>query len=498
MKHAICDNATHEYAELINFALCIICQYSIIILKTKCKVTMKKLSLLLLLFASLLVSCGTDNDVAKVDNPFDPSSELVDSVLRNKIVVISDLHLGNDLAYSENVKHLSRLTQFLNEVRASSTIKELVIAGDMFDEWYIPTRTNTYDNKSQGDFILKTVAANKAIFDVLNGIISDKKIKVTYIPGNHDMGFTPASIDLAMPGVNQARDKGRNSLGTYYPDNYPEIAIEHGHRYDFFSDLTLDGADPNVKGTTFAPGYFFARIAANSFVNPIAIENRTRVPDVKLINKNDSEQVYKYTYYKLWKQVLDSVIYVNDNFDDKIITTNVDNFTKAYSINDILPYNDANGNIQMKMYNGLFTQEYWHNRMVDNGANVATYIKAAIIGSLKTQYIDDQSYVQYFNCPDTQNIRVVVFGHTHIPKMMTSINQCDLPCVYANTGTWEDRKSRIKSNVIDQDSINMNFVVITPNKTNHKILNIKLYKYLYGAHSVVDSKDVDLSTNTKQ
>lgn len=82
--------------------------------------------------------------------------------------------------------------------------------------------------------------------------------------------------------------------------------------------------------------------------------------------------------------------------------------------------------------------------------------------------------------------------------MMTSINQCDLPCVYANTGTWEDRKSRIKSNVIDQDSINMNFVVITPNKTNHKILNIKLYKYLYGAHSVVDSKDVDLSTNTKQ
>lgn len=119
------------------------------------------------------------------------------------------MHLGNDLTYSENVKHLNRLNQFLNEVRASSTIKELVIAGDMFDEWYIPTRTNTYENKSQSDFILKTVAANKVIFDVINGIISDKKIKVTYIPGNHDMGFTPESIDLAMSGVNQARDKKR-------------------------------------------------------------------------------------------------------------------------------------------------------------------------------------------------------------------------------------------------------------------------------------------------
>ena len=75
------------------------------------------------------------------------------------------------------------------------------------------------------------------------------------------------------------------------------------------------------------------------------------------------------------------------------------------------------------------------------------------------QYLSLQSYVQYFKCPDTQNIRVVVFGHTHIPKMMTSINQCDLPCFYANTGTWEDRKSRIKSNVIDQDSINMNLLL---------------------------------------
>lgn len=273
---------------------------------------MKKLSLLFLLFASLFVSCGSDDYVAKVDNPFDPTSELIDSILRNKIVVISDLHLGNDLTYSENMKHLNRLNQFLNEVRASSTIKELVIAGDMFDEWYIPTRTNTYENKSQKDFILKTVAANKSIFDVLNGIISDKKIKVTYIPGNHDMGFTPESIDLAMTGVNQARDsKEKYGIGTYYPDNYPEIAIEHGHRYDFFCNITNDGADPNVKGTTFAPGYFFARIAANSFVNPTSIINATMVPNVVLNDKNNPEQVSKYFYYILWKLVLENLIYVN-------------------------------------------------------------------------------------------------------------------------------------------------------------------------------------------
>ena len=55
------------------------------------------------------------------------------------------------------------------------------------------------------------------------------------------------------------------------------------------------------------------------------------------------------------------------------------------------------------------------------------------------------------------------------------------------------QETRNKSEVIEQDSINMNFVVITPNKTNKKLLNIKLYKYLYGKHSVVDSRDVNLS-----
>lgn len=81
-----------------------------------------------------------------------------------------------------------------------------------------------------------------------------------------------------------------------------------------------------------------------------------------LNDKNSPEQVSKYYYYTLWKLVLENLIYVNDKFDDKIITTNIDNFTKTYSINDILPYNSADGSIQMNMYNGLFTQTAWDSR----------------------------------------------------------------------------------------------------------------------------------------
>ena len=59
---------------------------------------------------------------------------------------------------------------------------------------------------SQADFIKKSVKANQGVFDLLNGIIKDGKIKLTYVPGNHDMGFTPENVNLALPGVNQARD----------------------------------------------------------------------------------------------------------------------------------------------------------------------------------------------------------------------------------------------------------------------------------------------------
>ncbi len=99
-------------------------------------------------------------------NPFDTVTEEVGNE-REKIVVISDLHIGNDLSYSENLKHIKRLEQFLNEVRSSETVKELVIGGDMLDEWYIPSRTDTYGGSTQADFVRKTVTANKGVFNVI-------------------------------------------------------------------------------------------------------------------------------------------------------------------------------------------------------------------------------------------------------------------------------------------------------------------------------------------
>lgn len=437
------------------------------------------------------MSCSKTNEGSVTANPFDTTSESSNNV-RDKIVVISDLHLGNDLAYSENVKHLKRLQQFLNEVRSSQTIRELVIAGDMFDEWYIPTRADTYSGGSQASFIKKTVAANQSIFDVLNGIIQDKKIKLTYIPGNHDMGFTPENVNIAMPGVNQARDgSDKYGIGTYHPNGYDQIAIEHGHRYDFFCALTPKANEADAPGATLAPGYFFARIAANSFTDPTTQAAATKVPVVVLNNPGDAEQYSKYIYYTLWKTVMEGVIYVKDNFSDPIIKTNIGNYTKTYAINDILPYNSADGSIRMNLYNGLFTQTNWNEREKYNNVMVMTDINKAIVGSLKTQYIDDQASAQYFRNP-LSNVRIVVFGHTHIPMIKPYTNLDGAPCIYANSGTWEDQKTRDKSAVTEQDTLKMHFVMIAPVKSNKKKLQVALFQYRYGKHSQVDSKEIDL------
>src|ERR1035437_530292 len=121
------------------------------------------LALSVLLLSTL--SCQ-DNDLSPKQNPFDLTSEN-DPLVRNKIVVISDLHLGSDTSYSENVRHLPRLAQFLGEIRESETVKELVIAGDMLDEWYVPSRNDTYKSETQEAFIRRIASQNKIVIDVL-------------------------------------------------------------------------------------------------------------------------------------------------------------------------------------------------------------------------------------------------------------------------------------------------------------------------------------------
>jgi len=88
-----------------------------------------------------------------------------DSKSRNLIVVISDIHLGANFSYAEIEDNLEPLKSFLEQIRASCSVKELVIAGDLLDEWFVPATTDTYNGKNQSDFVQQIAATNKTVVD---------------------------------------------------------------------------------------------------------------------------------------------------------------------------------------------------------------------------------------------------------------------------------------------------------------------------------------------
>lgn len=125
--------------------------------------------ILIMLGLSVLVSFNKSGSTNPKIEPFSNGTNE-----RNMIVVISDIHLGADLAYAEINDNLKALESFLKKVRVAPNIKELVIAGDLFDEWYVPATINTYQGKDQSDFVQRIATANKGVISALNKIIQEK------------------------------------------------------------------------------------------------------------------------------------------------------------------------------------------------------------------------------------------------------------------------------------------------------------------------------------
>lgn len=416
---------------------------------------------------TLLASCKS--------NSFDNGC---DSASRDKVVVISDLHLSGDIACTRTLEHLPRLVEFLKEVRKSQTVKEIVIAGDLFDEWYVPTRQENGD--TQTAMLGRIAESNKAVFKALNAIIKEGKIKVTYIPGCSDMSADVAAVESVLPGIVQARDNG-TMLGSYSPEGLPEVVIEHGNRYDFYAAPMSSEA----TSETVPPAYFMARLMADSYSDsPSTPSEATVMPITVPGEKADTEQQARYAYYLGWYNHLTRKAYVKDSLNSKIINTATGNMSGVFAIADLIPMNNPDGNIEMNLYPTICNDSVWIKRQSDNGVSVKCSATDAATGSLNPDYIDRQAKIQYFK-NDTQNARVVVFGHTHTPTIIKNFtNTQGRECIYANSGSWTDMPVR-PGETAEQDACNMDFVIVTPS-AGHDSINVELYQYVRGEHVVID------------
>jgi UDP-2,3-diacylglucosamine pyrophosphatase LpxH len=408
---------------------------------------------------SLFASCEKEETV--IYDTFNTSSEK-----RDLIVIISDIHLGADKDYAEINLNLESLRAFLEQIRCSRSVKELVIGGDFLDEWFVPASVNTYQGKDQADFVHRIAQTNSEVIDVLNNIIQEGVILVTYVPGNHDLAITGENIESILPGIHQVRDADAKGLGTYSPTAFPELVVEHGHRYNIFCAPDPISNQDIAPGCILPAGYFLTRLVVQHVLQECT-QNIDSIPKVTINISSDESQILLYAYWSGWAKWL-TAYPINNHFDEKLIITHIDGFSDTLTVKDLLPYQESSeAPIQVKLYRNM--PDTWALRCERNHVAVAFSARDAFKYAAIVSGTDTMAVIQYFNNPNAAK-RLVVFGHTHSARIKTYQNGLGQKCVYANTGTWIDH------NTIGGTT--MTFVIISPQSENESSqTHVNLYHF---------------------
>lgn len=347
---------------------------------------------------------------------------------RNRLIFISDLHMNVDASYSWLVDHADDLAQFLNEVNARDDVAELVILGDLLDDWVSPVKDSP---QSFADIL---VASNNAgIVAALKAVCNNPNIKVTYVTGNHDMlsfeNQNKAIIANAFPCMNIISESP--GLGAYTKDDV--IWAEHGHRYCLFN-----APDTWSRAGGHLPmGYFISRLAAS---NAASTGQVTTTPDLlDIFVKSPSKRL---NYLQKTNGFQNENGEAGAIFDDAVIIA-VFNAIALWSgnwpwdqfiMNHIDGY-DTDPSVEKVAftYNTIFSG--WPTRQ-----NRVSQVEAVWndLGSLSS------AANLIFEMPDSLKDkypfkpRIILFGHTH--EAAFQYHSGDVDTIYAKTGTWIDSK----------------------------------------------------------
>lgn len=383
----------------------------------------------------------------------DLNSSSGDTTERTLIACISDIHCGDQRAIEGNYswfnENADALSDFLDYVKGHQRIKQLVIMGDLFDEWMVPYNRKPFDSAvdiTTSKEYFKAIASNstnKPIFDKLSEISTGGVIDVIYVPGNHDMLVTQDVIEELIPNAQWMSDV--TGLGNYNPVD--KIHMEHGHRYDFFNC-----PQPLINdGQILPPGYFVTRLYASGLA--------TRNPSVKDENivGSDIEFVTAWSAafgYTISKFSLESdTIPMNSTY---VKMTGIDGYSEDMTFDSALAMYDKD------------IEELWHQTQVINEVPVSLSVFLAILngtylyGAALYEYLTD-----YFA---NDQPKIVAFGHSHEPDIKVFPTEIYYTGIYANSGSWIDpSESKYKTRT---------FLIINPAEWSGSELDVvSLYQY---------------------
>ena len=262
---------------------------------------------------------------------------------------------------------------------APSPVDEVVLLGDVFDNWVYP-----HDEKPP---TMREIVASENAAPVVRALRElAEKVDVFVVVGNHDLTLDPGALAEVSPKLVHA--------GTVFRTG--RLRAEHGH-----SEALCCAPDPDRRQTV-PLGYFISRLAATS-----DCDLGTHTPTLPTIMR---ELIDAAEHEKIGQCILEAVcarLHLDDN--------------SAIQMPDDLWGGEAVSIGALKnMYGDIYSK--WVRR---NGTMSALRSVPAELGVL------EPVAATHFASGNT----IVVYGHTHEPRDEGYISLRGRT-VYANTGAW--------------------------------------------------------------
>lgn len=346
---------------------------------------------------------------------------------RTKRIFVSDIHMGDENSINPvgglkpygwlKEDHASKFANFLKFVISDSDVKQLIILGDLFDEWVCPAEVKPISISSSEQY--KKIASapqNVGIIENLKLIAASDNIELVYVPGNHDMLVSKDILTDIIPGI-------KFIDSTYSEDG---IAAEHGSNYCLFNAPDKY----NNKGHSLPLGFFIARAVAEK-----AARKGHLTDTVKAIKDSIEGILHR---EKIGSLVLNAVTEDSGmTKESSIIMNGIDGYESSIKVEEI-----------ESIFGDIYHQ--WGEMKPYNIPNEEALINDS--GHLYPAAIS-----QYFIKNDEPDI--VIFGHTHkhdlhsipLPDFSSEKEHHLFPCrhIYANCGTWINGKecTYVESNI---------------------------------------------------
>ncbi|MBN2528547.1 MAG: metallophosphoesterase [Deltaproteobacteria bacterium] len=308
--------------------------------------------------------------------------------MAQKRIFISDVHLGAGKFASSHYKNdwdwlsvdeTQNFVSFLNhlETQQKDQIKEIVLLGDIFDNWICP-----HDIRPPSIDEIINAEKNTAVKDALLSLSS--AIKVLYLPGNHDMHATKNVIKNNFPDI------------IYCPQQYTSgrIHAEHGHRYALFNSPPF--YSDHYHGLPL--GYFIARMEAT---------RKAATGDGNRNYKTYVDDALEVFGKSTLSQCVFEAVQEESNLADNVQFVMNENFLP-------LPASDVK-----ERYRNIY--EDWPNRVVSKPR--AVFAELDMLGPIADRLCKMNGY------------KVCIFGHSHHAEVDRNTWFVE-DRIYANSGYW--------------------------------------------------------------